>query len=279
MSGDVMTFDQTLVLASSPALQAPTDFTFVLGQHTVDYGLDESLWDMDNPAFFRPATEGHLVLTAGVGVGKTVLVRDLARQAVETMEVFLYDSWHSQKHAAIDVPAEVPGLAGFSCTLRGAAEMLRTVRDEVSRRSRLDAGDREDLPRILVLLEDSHHLTLHEDNSHLFGGSRDKAALVQASASCLAMLAEIATAQSVNVTLVFASVKDPADAGVPEELLEASFTHVSLERPFRNPMGDPIPDPDLPRPGVLTRPGFGTGRILIDYRPTAGDVATIPSCI
>lgn len=230
-----MTFDQALALASSPALQAPTDFTFVLGQHSVDYDLDESLWDVDNPAFFRPATEGHLVLTGWVGIGKTVLVRDLARQAVETMKVYLFDSWHSLNHCPDDVSTAGPGLAGFSYDLPGAAAMLRTVRDEVRRRARLDAGDREDLPRILVLLDDSHHLTLDDYNAGV-EGNRDKAVAEQARASCLASLAEIAAArEDVNATIVFASVWEPAGAAVPEELLKSGFTHLDMERPFRAP--------------------------------------------
>lgn len=278
----MMTFGRALALASHPALEAPTDFTFVLGQHFagldhLDYlddpDLYDSLCDLDNPAFFRPATEGHLVITGEMSTGKSVLVRDLALQTVETMDVYLHDSWHSLKHASTDAPAEVSGLAGFSCTLRGAAEMLRVVRDEVRRRSRLDAGDREGLPRILVLLDDSHHLTLHEDNSHLFGSGRsDKEAMAQASALCLAMLAEIATAQNVSVTLVFASVKDPANAAVPAELLESGFTLLNLERPFWPATGECDPA-SVPRYAELTRPGSDARRLEINYRARAAQHA------
>lgn len=289
MSDGVMTFARTLALAGSPALEAPTDFTFVLGQHFsgldhLDYLDDpdayDSLCELDNPAFFRPATEGHLVITGEVGVGKSVLVRHLALQTVETMDVYLHDSWHSLKYASTVAPAEVAGLAGFSCTLRGAAEMLCTVRDEVHRRARLDARELEGLPRILVLLDDSHHLTLDEDNSHLFGsGERDKEAMAQASASCLATLAEIATAPNVNVTLVFASVKDPADAAVPAGLLESGFTHLNLERPFWPPTRERDPA-SVPRYADISRPGVDARRLFIDHRgPAFREVALFPSCI
>lgn len=288
MSGGVLTFTQALSLAAAPALEAPTDFTFVLGQYFADLDylghLDDPEYDslcaMDNPAFFRPATEGHLVITAGVGVGKSVLVRDLALQTVETMDVYLYDSWHSLKYASTVAPAEIAGLAGFSCTLRGAAEMLRTVRDEVNRRARLDDGELDGLPRILVLLDDSHHLTLDEDTSHVFGsGERDKEAMAQASASCLAILAEIATAQNVNVTLVFASVKNPADAAVPAGLQESGFTHLTLDRPLWPPTRDYDPA-SIPRCAGITRPGSDTLGLIIDHRPSPiKDVAVFPSCI
>jgi nicotinamide riboside kinase len=280
MLSGMITFEQALAVASSPALQAPTDFTFVLGQHTVDHDLDESPWGVDNPAFFRPATEGHLVLTGGVGIGKTVLVRDLARQAVESMEVYLFDSWHSLNHCPDDVPAPVPGLTGFSYDLPGAAAMLRTARDEVRSRTHLDARDREDLPRILVLLDDSHHLILDEYNAGV-EGNRDKADAEQASASCLASLAEIAAApEDVNATIVFASVWDPAGAAVPEELLESGFTYLNMERPFRLPTDETGPATTALRFAELTRPGFEASRILLDHRPVAADsVAIIPSCV
>lgn len=281
MLNGMITFSRSLALASHPPLEAPTDFTFLLGQHFaeldhLDYLDDPDAYDslcaLDNPAFFRPATEGHLVITGEMGTGKSVLVRDLARQTVETMEVFLYDSWHSLRHASTYAPAEVSGLAGFACTLRGAAEMLRTVRDEVRRRSRLDAGDREDFPRILVLLDDSHHLAIHDDNSSIFEGGSDKAAMAQDSASCLAMLAEIATAQDANVTLVFASLRDPADAAVPAGLLESGFTHLNLERPFWPATGDCDPA-SVPRYAELTRPGFDARRLEINYRARAAQHA------
>lgn len=282
----VMTFDQTLALAGTPALQPPTDFTFVLGQHSADLDhldyLDDpdrydALCGMDNPAFFRPATEGHLVLTGEFSTGKSVLVRDLARQTVDTMDVYLFDSWHALHWPPANTPAPVAGLAGFSYDLSTGAAMLRTVRDEVERRRMLTgSGEPADRPRILVLLDDSRHLILDEYIEG-YEGNRDREAAQRASDECLAILAEIA--DDPNVTIVFASLWSPEEAAVPADLLESGFTHLALDRP-RWPETRGYDPASGPRYAGITRPGSDTRGLIIDHRdPAIRDVALSPSCI
>ncbi|HEX9088368.1 MAG TPA: hypothetical protein VF867_12675 [Arthrobacter sp.] len=225
--------------------------------------------NVDSPAFFRPATDGHLLLTGKSGLGKTVLVRDLATQAGPHMDVHLYDSWYPLNPQPGTVPE---GLASFSKDLTECAAALRGVRDEVRRRVRLCAesgGTFEDLglPRILFLLDDSHHLVTDEFNTGDLN-PMGRPAEAQGRKLCLADVAEIAaSSQTAGVTFVFSSEWAPADSPIPAEVLESGVTRLDLFR-FGAHWYTQDDDRQIERPyyGDFTRPGFDEARIVLDPR-------------
>jgi hypothetical protein len=268
----MMTFSRALALASIPALEPPRDYTFLLG-HIPYLEPDDcdSPVHTDSPAFFRPATDGHLLLTGKPGSGKTVLVRDLATQVIPFMDVHLYDSWYSLNPQPGDEPPE--GLASFSKDLTECAAALRGVRDEVRRRVRLCAetgGSFEDLGlrRILIILDDSHHLVTDEFNTGDLN-PMGRQAEAQGRKSCLEDIAEIAaSARAGGVTFVFSSEWAPADSPIPAEVLESGVTRLALVRYGAHWDLQDLTDRQIERPrfGDFTRPGFDETRIVIDPR-------------
>lgn len=273
MSQGMNLFGRAVALASHPALESPRDYTFLLGQIVntdPDVDCDSRVHQVDNPAFFRPATDGHLLLTGKPGAGKTALVRDLAIQAGPHMDVHLYDSWYHHNPQPGDVPE---GLASFSKDLAECAAALRGVRDEVRVRVRLYAetgGAFEDLGlrRILIVLDDSHHLVTDEFNT---GGLNPigPQAEAQGRKSCLEDIAEIAaSARAAGVTFVFSSEWAPADSSIPAEVLESGVTRLDLFHFGAHWFTQGTDDRQIERPyyGDFTRPGFDEARIVIDPR-------------
>lgn len=219
---------RTMVSKAGVAPATPAEFGFLLGtrMHPADEVFDVEL--VEEQVAFTPAIDGHLLLAGGTGTGKTVLLRDLADEASQVMEVHVVDSWGTMDKAFALQPhgATTIGFTPAECTT-----MLEIVLAEVRRRiQRCELedvtafDDLQDPPRrILVILDDTHPLLIEEKFScdrHPYREDKQRAV------ECIEEIA--VSADRAGVTFVFASSWGEDETGLPAGVLEGPLSRLAL---------------------------------------------------